>query len=205
MTTGEYNAIYGFGAGQHISTGKYNTLLGATQGSGVSTGNRNTLIGFGGGLGLGAGDSANVFLGYFAGNQETGSDKLYIDNTNTTTPLIYGNFITDDLVFNGDVDVVGTLSQDPGTIADNDATPDVSGANIFTYQGSANAITITDLDNPVAGAIYYIIGNSDTYTVTINDGAPFALAGNVTLGIKDVLTLYCIADNNYVEITRSNN
>lgn len=36
--------------------------------------------------------SGNVFLGYNAGYNETGSDKLYIDNSNTSTPLIYGDF-----------------------------------------------------------------------------------------------------------------
>ena len=36
--------------------------------------------------------SSNVFLGYNAGYNETGSNKLYIANTNTNTPLIYGDF-----------------------------------------------------------------------------------------------------------------
>jgi hypothetical protein len=31
-------------------------------------------------------------LGYNAGYNETGSNKLYIDNSGTTTPLIYGEF-----------------------------------------------------------------------------------------------------------------
>ena len=36
--------------------------------------------------------SGNVFLGNEAGYKETGSNKLYIDNSDTSTPLIYGQF-----------------------------------------------------------------------------------------------------------------
>ena len=42
----------------------------------------------------------NVFLGYSAGYYETGSNKLYIDNSSTSTPLIYGNFASDQLGIN---------------------------------------------------------------------------------------------------------
>jgi hypothetical protein len=43
-----------------------------------------------------------VFLGYQAGQNETNSDRLYIDNTNTTTPLIYGEFDNNRVKINGD-------------------------------------------------------------------------------------------------------
>jgi hypothetical protein len=36
--------------------------------------------------------SGNVFLGYQAGYNETGSNKLYIANSSTSTPMIYGDF-----------------------------------------------------------------------------------------------------------------
>jgi len=44
--------------------------------------------------------SNNVFLGYRAGRDETGSDKLYIANSETTSPLIYGDFTTKKLTIN---------------------------------------------------------------------------------------------------------
>jgi len=37
------------------------------------------------------------FIGYQSGFNESGSNKLYIDNSNTTTPLIYGDFSKDSL------------------------------------------------------------------------------------------------------------
>ncbi len=72
-------------------------------------GNRNVAIGFetlidatgANNVGVGAlagnfnvGDGS-IFLGYSAGYNETGSNKLYIANSNTTTPLIYGEFDND--------------------------------------------------------------------------------------------------------------
>jgi hypothetical protein len=45
----------------------------------------------------------NVALGNSAGFFETGNNKLYIDNSNTNTPLIYGDFGTDKLTINGDL------------------------------------------------------------------------------------------------------
>jgi hypothetical protein len=203
ITTGQYNTLLGYGAGENI-TGSDNTIIGARAGL-AAIGGKNTIIGSEAGTSIAAGDTANVFIGFDAGSQETGSDKLYIDNTNTTTPLIWGDFNTNDIIFTADVQVDGTLSQDMGTITDNDATPDVTGYNILRYAGSSNSVTITDLDNPTAGTIYYILGNSDTYTVTINDAGNFTLAGNVTLGSGDVLTLLCFEDNNYIEVTRSDN
>lgn len=105
-----------------------------------------------------------------------------------------------------DIRVSGAISHESGyLIGNNDATPDVTGSNIWTYNGSANAVTITDLDNPVIGAIYHIIGNSDTYTVTIGDSGNFNLSAQWVGGVDDVLILYVQADNDYIEFGRVNN
>jgi hypothetical protein len=57
----------------------------------------------------------NVFLGYQAGANTsaygpTTSNKLYIENSNSSTPLIYGDFATDLLVINGDLTVTGRVA-----------------------------------------------------------------------------------------------
>ena len=54
--------------------------------------------------------SGNVFLGHRAGFQETGSDKLYIANSDTQTPLLYGDFSQSLLRVNGNLDVTGSFS-----------------------------------------------------------------------------------------------
>lgn len=74
--TGDFNTVMGFQAGRHHNTGDNNTFIGN------SAGRENTA------------GSGNVFLGSFAGFYETGSNKLYIANSDTETPLIYGDFDT---------------------------------------------------------------------------------------------------------------
>lgn len=47
--------------------------------------------------------NANVLIGLNAGLQETSSNKLYVANSNTASPLIYGDFVAQYLTFNGSV------------------------------------------------------------------------------------------------------
>jgi hypothetical protein len=53
--------------------------------------------------------SGNIAIGYQAGFFELGSNKLYIDNSSTTAPLIYGDFATNLLRANGELEVTGDL------------------------------------------------------------------------------------------------
>ena len=54
--------------------------------------------------------TGNVFIGPNAGYNETTSNKLYIDNSNTSTPLIYGDFSTNRLSINAAPSSTHTLS-----------------------------------------------------------------------------------------------
>jgi hypothetical protein len=106
-TTGPYNTFLGKDAGRANNTGTNNTYLGLWAGYSNTTGNSNTFVG------IGAGDfnitgSYNVFLGREAGSSETGSYKLYIANSSTTIPLIYGDFSANYLVFNNKVGINST-------------------------------------------------------------------------------------------------
>ena len=47
----------------------------------------------------------NIFIGNEAGYYATDSSKLYIENSNSSTPLIYGDFEKDILEFNGNVGI----------------------------------------------------------------------------------------------------
>jgi|GEM_PF-2513957 len=107
-STGSNNTAVGFGAGAGVVTNSYsnNTYVGYQSGYSTSTGGNNTVIGYEAGYSNATGAS-NVFLGYQAGYSETGSNKLYIDNSNTATPLIGGDFSTDTLTITGQV-VVGS-------------------------------------------------------------------------------------------------
>ncbi len=106
-TTAHSNAVLGYHAGYDITTCTHNTILGAWAGNKIQGGSRNVLVGYAAGqllvgghenilIGYYAGASVlgggNVFIGHKAGYNETGSNKLYIANTSTTRPLIYGEF-----------------------------------------------------------------------------------------------------------------
>ena len=93
------------------NTGSNNTAIGRNALQGITSGSQNTAIGLGAGAANSLG-TGNVFVGYMAGSQETGSNKLYIDNSSTTAPLIQGDFDTDTVTLNGDVKITGTLSAD---------------------------------------------------------------------------------------------
>ena len=93
------------------TTGSDNTAIGRNALQSITSGDQNTALGLGAGSTNSQG-TGNIFIGYMAGSQETGSNKLYIDNSSTTTPLIHGDFETDTVTFNGDVAITGNLSAD---------------------------------------------------------------------------------------------
>lgn len=91
VVTGSYNAFVGNLAGRVNSSAGNNAFFGARSGYSTTTGGSNTFIGAYAGYSNVSG-TGNIFIGTNAGYFETGSNKLYIDNTNTGTPLIFGDF-----------------------------------------------------------------------------------------------------------------
>ncbi len=104
-TTGSSNTFLGRAAGYSNTTGSFNTFIGMDVGYNNTSGLFNTFLGFQAGLSNTTG-SGNVFLGRSAGYNETGSNKLYIDNSSISTPLIYGEFDNNILTINGNLRVV---------------------------------------------------------------------------------------------------
>lgn len=129
FTTGQDNVAIGAGAGGSpespfvAATGARNTFIGYYTGYKSGAAHDNVIVGaqdpFSATnitgynnvyLGVDAGNlsslgSNNIFLGYSAGKYETGSNKLYIENSTSgsTAALIYGDFSTDQLRFNANV------------------------------------------------------------------------------------------------------
>jgi hypothetical protein len=99
-TTGNDNSFLGYQAGFSTTIGNYNTLLGYRAGYSNTSGSNNTFIGNDAGYSNTTGQG-NLFLGYNAGYNETGSNKLYIDNSSTSSPLIYGEFDNNIVTING--------------------------------------------------------------------------------------------------------
>ncbi|MCP4711230.1 MAG: hypothetical protein GY869_21635, partial [Planctomycetes bacterium] len=93
--TGSYNSAMGFATLSKNTTGDNNVGVGHYANYYNQTGSNNTAIGFKAGAGSSLHNkSGNVFIGYRAGYNELGDNKLYIANSDTGPPLIYGDFAT---------------------------------------------------------------------------------------------------------------
>jgi len=92
-TIGQRNTFSGYATGYSNTTGNDNTFLGHWAGNSNTTGSYNTFLGQYAGYSNTTG-TGNVFIGYQAGYNETGSNKLYIANSDVNPPLIYGDFST---------------------------------------------------------------------------------------------------------------
>ncbi|NOR45519.1 MAG: hypothetical protein GQ534_08025 [Candidatus Delongbacteria bacterium] len=127
---GGNNVFLGESAGRTIEDAYGNVFLGQSAGKILLSGDMNTYVGYYAGSGYGGGTDFNgnvyvgaysgtycegdynVFLGYNSGSNELNSNRLYIDNSNTSTPLIYGEFDTNLLRVNGVLDVIGNTFVD---------------------------------------------------------------------------------------------
>ena len=111
-TTGSDNIALGYGAGDINNTGSQNVFLGSSAGSGTGTNGQpkanNVIIGHE--AGRNNNSDANVFLGFQAGYNETGSNRLYIENSNSASPLLYGEFDNDLLRINGTLNINNAFS-----------------------------------------------------------------------------------------------
>ncbi|AXT53937.1 hypothetical protein D1818_25145 [Aquimarina sp. BL5] len=95
---GSNNVFTGNAAGFNNASGNFNTFLGTFAGRENIEGRRNVFIG--GNAGRNSIGNANILIGYRAGFNETGNNKLIIENSDSDTPLIYGDFATDQLGIN---------------------------------------------------------------------------------------------------------
>ena len=103
---GSHNVFSGFDAGFSNEEGSHNVFSGSAAGFSNKTGLNNIYIGSMAGWNNRRG-SHNVFLGYQAGYHETESNRLYIANTHTATPLIYGEFDNELLQVHGELHIAG--------------------------------------------------------------------------------------------------
>jgi len=109
-STGNNNVAYGSFALSDLNSGSYNVAIGSSTDRYNKSGSNNTIIGFYAGRGsYNISKSGNVFLGYKAGYSETGDNKLYIENSDDTMPLIYGEFDNNILTVHGKLGI-GTKS-----------------------------------------------------------------------------------------------
>jgi trimeric autotransporter adhesin len=150
--SGSGNIFVGYYTGFRNTTGSSNSFFGQEAGTNSETSSFNTYIGYQSGYNSTGG--GNVFIGNKAGYDELGNNKLYISNSETASPLIYGEFDTPKVTINGSLEVTAggiTLSNGrtalPGvsngnltSLGDNAGTSGGTGGDIFVgpYAGNAN-------------------------------------------------------------------
>ncbi len=147
-TTGGNNTFIGGAAGANTTSGSFNTFLGRSAGVSNTTGGGNTFLGREAGAFNSTG-SSNVFVGRSAGFSETGSSKLYIDSSDTSAPLIYGDFTNgSELVgINGDLGVGTNLPLAPLHILQNASGPaemlrmENDGGSFFSFENTTSGGT----------------------------------------------------------------
>jgi hypothetical protein len=189
QTAGSYSRLNNYSA--HVGArsgndGQYSVALGYDSLAASSTsGQYNVALGYASGLSITSG-SSNILIGYQAGSTlTTESNKLYIENSNSTTPLIYGEFDNDIVRVNGTLQVndpsstgyafptaTGTLGQVLEVDASGDlvfATPSGGGGGGL---GSADQTLTADRTIDTNGYNLDIeldpTGTADTFT--IHDG-----------------------------------
>ena len=144
MTDALNNTAVGMAAMDAITSGDDNTVLGYNAATVLSDGSQNVVVGSGAGALLASG-SGNVMIGYQAGANETGSNKLYIDNSSSATPLVQGDFNANTLTFNGATTTTGTTTYPAktdksvtATLSDGSNAPDIA-----TFTGTFERVAVT--------------------------------------------------------------
>jgi trimeric autotransporter adhesin len=189
------NIFIGGESGFSNNTGNYNIYLGNRAGWSGTSANHNVVIGHDAGIENQTG-TGNVFIGNQAGFNETGSNKLYIENSKISTPLIWGNFDTDEVKIYGTLYSANNMSTSGTlTVADNTA---LNGTLTVAENTTMNGTYMKMTTNPGTGTIptnYFYQGavgsTSKQYAFSIYDalwvtGNTFFDANATVGGVLDI-------------------
>lgn len=207
-SSGNYNTSIGLNSMRFNDIGAGNTAIGVEALYTNSFGNYNTSIGMNS-LHNNVAGSSNVAIGNNAGYLETGSNKLYIENSNANAinALVYGEFDTNIFRINGNIQIgnpAGTGYNFPlsrgtnGQILQTDALGNVTwqtpatGGSGWSLTGNAgttpatNFIGTTDLQDVVfkrGNVISGLLGGNNTaFGISTFSSASFTGVGNTALG-----------------------
>ena len=165
----------------------------------------------------------NIFLGYNAGKNETGSNKLYIENSSATSPLIYGEFDNDLLRINGTLNINNAFSF-PTTDGTNGEVLQTDGSGTLSWTNISSTITpaiVQDADNDTKiqveessdeDIIRFDIGGNEYFTMNTGRLQTYNTGNSVFVGqeagLNDDLTAnqnVAIGDFAAKEITTGDN
>jgi hypothetical protein len=121
-TVNSHNTFLGYNSGTLLDDGDTNVGVGSQSLASLTSGSTNTAIGKDAGYSM-VTNGGGVFLGYQAGYSETAANKLYIDNSNTATPLIGGDFSTDTVTINSNLAVATAITENGQAVYNAGETP----------------------------------------------------------------------------------
>ena len=187
-TTGSHNIANGYWALASNISGDNNITIGKQAGYSNVTG------------------STSIFLGQCAGYNETKSNRLYVSNSSTTQPLLYGEFDTKCAVIHGAFKTSGTTSllvtPNAGTISDsvlvrNSGTGEikiVNGASLGDKNNIYAKTTVTGSTILTTGSTYVILVNHSapaiiTLPATPIDGQVFRIKDAAYLALSNPITV----------------
>ena len=163
-----------------LGSGEYNVALGGLAGATLTAG------------------SGNIFLGYGAGptNSYTDSNKLYINNQASATPLIYGDFDTGQVTFNSQVSASifsGSFYGDGSNLTGLTATSEWDGTRdgngeitgSLTVSGSNVIVDFTGVD-AISGSIFSgsFVGDGSGLTGITANSFPYTGSAGIKGDLK---------------------
>lgn len=160
-TTSNVNVAYeNIGIGQRalysLTTGNRNISIGDQSNALITTGSGNITISSGNGTQITTG-SGNIVIGNNAASAAGNiSNQLWIDNSNTSSPLIFGDFSTNQLTVNGGFTTTGSIN-----VGDTLFYPD--GSRSFTAE-------LPHLVGQIYDSSVVVVLAADTYAQLTNAG-----------------------------------
>lgn len=146
-TNGDQNVAVGSKAFNNSDVVEKSVAIGYEAGSWDTLGSNSVYIGYQAGSGPSFhGKSGNVFIGYRAGYGETDNNKLFIDNSGTSSPLIEGDFAADILEVHGSFLAHGNTTID-GTIFTKEEARFEGNFSEFVHGNSSTSGVFLENDN----------------------------------------------------------
>ncbi|MEM9544343.1 MAG: tail fiber protein [Bacteroidota bacterium] len=181
-------------AGLNNENGDHNILIGGFAGYGLSPHDKSNNVMIGHRSGESNEGDGNVFLGYQSGSKASASsNKLYIENSDTNSPLIYGEFDNNLVRINGDLQVTGSVP------TSNAVTDDDYDTKILVEESADDDIIRFDIEGveriKMEQNRIEVINNNDNIFIGENSGTSNASGiGNIGIGTS---TLDSISSANH--------